>query len=233
MKFMNWHQLERLLIKLPITIIYSRLFGIYLVSNVIPDKKAVFIHIPKNAGTSIYQGLGLKQENMKHWTAAEFQIYLGARYKEFFKFAFVRHPWERFLSNYWYARMTHSFHHDPQREHKDLNLLRKASILDCANYLMAGKLCHGRKVYTHWSPQYHWLCNKNGELIVDWIGKVENILTDIAELSKEAGIDIRLAHLNASERQYNVEWTTDNRQAYAIIREYYSQDFKLFRYEDI
>ncbi|MBY0356358.1 MAG: sulfotransferase family 2 domain-containing protein [Candidatus Obscuribacterales bacterium] len=238
-------RLNRRIIKLvsilPIEIFNNRIARRYSSTCIMSKYNAIFIHIPKNAGTSIATALGLPDKSGHHWSASHYRLLLGTLYKKFFKFAFVRHPWERFLSNYWYAKAEYNYFHSPSDLHKDHELLKHASLLDCAQYLIAGKLQHGasgqppyeKDPCCHWSPQYKWLYDNKDQCIVDWIGKVEKIETDLTELSKRLNQRIELLHLNTSHRQHNVDWTEDNRRAYKLVRDYYAKDFELFGYEDI
>ncbi|MBY0359209.1 MAG: sulfotransferase family protein [Candidatus Obscuribacterales bacterium] len=223
---MNWHRVRRYLLEYPWQALNARVFGRYLVPNVVPGRKALFIHIPKNAGTSIYKALGLKYSD--HLTAREYKILLGPAYQNIFKFAFIRDPWERFLSNYWYAKMDKSYYHGgSQTQHQDHELLKEASLLECAQHLLAGRLVHGRKNHSHWEPQYKWLYDQNDVCIVDWIGRVEFLSKDVNELAAMLGMPLSIKHLNASERRHEIEWTEENKEALLLVRQYYEKDFAL------
>ena len=68
------------------------------------EKKYIFIHIPKNAGTSIEASLtGAEQwkDEEKHMTAWECKTKYGEQvWHEYFSFCVVRNPWDRLLSQY-------------------------------------------------------------------------------------------------------------------------------------
>ena len=78
------------------------------------SKKFIFIHIPKTAGTSIAAALRQYQNpkcnalhsnsfDRKHPTTNEIKTHLGEeRFNQYYKFAFVRNPWDRVLSNYYW-----------------------------------------------------------------------------------------------------------------------------------
>jgi hypothetical protein len=164
--------------------------------------ECIFIHIPKNAGTSIARFLGLKVTS--HLTLAELAE------TTFFKhnqntpiFAIVRHPLTRFLSLYNYARMDISYYHnniEPEKglygAHADYIRLRHSSIDEAIDLLVEGKLTHSRR-WNHWQPQVRWIqcsdesLNQKVRLI-----RQEHLAIDMGKLfGKEMP---ELPHLNTS-----------------------------------
>tara|TARA_R100000808_G_C2089225_1_gene110244 strand:+ start:169 stop:789 length:621 start_codon:yes stop_codon:yes gene_type:complete len=74
---------------------------------IIAEHKVIFIHIPKNAGTSIksYFGYDLtSKEKFKHSTIYEIKKEYPDLYKSYKKFAIVRNPYDRMIS--WYAYLS-------------------------------------------------------------------------------------------------------------------------------
>ena len=63
------------------------------------NKKYVFVHIHKTAGTSISINM-LKSGGIKYKNKHSFITELENEYKNYFKFSFVRNPWDRLVS--WY-----------------------------------------------------------------------------------------------------------------------------------
>lgn len=62
------------------------------------EHNAIFIHLPKSAGTSISRALALPSS--RHVQAADYRTTNPAKFARFFKFAFVRNPYDRLLSSY-------------------------------------------------------------------------------------------------------------------------------------
>ena len=98
--------------------------------------KFIFIHIPKCGGTSIEHSL-LKNENVTKITddvKQKYRIYYthggvdvqhrkidqfkDVREKDYFTFTFVRNPWERFLSEYFYIIKSENLWHRSQPNRK-------------------------------------------------------------------------------------------------------------------
>jgi len=81
----------------------------------VQNPKAIFIHIPKNAGTSISHWLrtNLESQNVKrkHDTYETAQLKYGKDLG--FSFAVVRNPWDRLVSSFHYnQRVFHSGRYD-------------------------------------------------------------------------------------------------------------------------
>jgi hypothetical protein len=62
--------------------------------------RCIFIHIPKTAGASI--ALSLFNEPPRHVHYRDFEIANPDKFRRYFKFAFVRNPWDRLVSSYFY-----------------------------------------------------------------------------------------------------------------------------------
>ena len=71
------------------------------------EKKLIFIHIPKNAGTSIIKALGVENLFMDK-TIKEYKEHYENYWKDYKKFTVVREPIDRFISAYKFARMDES-----------------------------------------------------------------------------------------------------------------------------
>ena len=76
-----------------------------------PEKKFLFIHPQKCAGTSLRHILRneysegvisdeLEPKGSGHWRAAEWANHIGPGIKNYYKFAVVRNPWDRAVSYY-------------------------------------------------------------------------------------------------------------------------------------
>lgn len=208
------------------------------VINVSHRYGVIFIHIPKNAGTSVAQALDLKESS--HHTARQIKKICPEEFDRFFKFSFVRNPWDRFLSLYNYARLDESAYHSSIRpekalygKHRDYDLLRSASLQECALYLVEGKLQHDEG-WNHWMPQAQWITNDDGKLIVDYVGRFESIEKDFEVVSKKVGLKRRIPIKNSSskrkreEKSYREYFDAETQK---IIHEYYKIDIELFGYD--
>lgn len=206
------------------------------IDNINQKSKFIFIHIPKNAGTSVFNSL--EMQISYHYTCAEYKQILGNKYSKYFKFCFVRNPFERFISLYNYARMEESYYHssiDPEKakygKHQDYDLLKKATLEEAVDLLLNNKLVHDN-FWNHWKPQADWVEDEQGNFIADYIGRVEDIRVDFQNICRilHLGSAKALPFLNTSQankKDYRNLINTATRQK---LENYYKRDLDLFGY---
>ena len=128
----------------------------------------IFIHIPKNAGTSIeifFRDHGDEYfYPEKHWTARQcIDKYGGLVWANSFKFSIVRNPWSRIYS-LWYNTT------EIKTKECFLNFLRAIS--------------QGRHFANQFiSSQLDWLIDYEGIINLDFIGRFENFLQKVEKKS--------------------------------------------------
>jgi hypothetical protein len=171
--------------------------------------RCIFVHVPKTGGQSIEKAfLQLHQltwqtraelllrpnpdpsrgpQQLAHLTAAE---YLSHRYidretfENYFKFAFVRNPWERLLSEY---RYRHPRHDMSFRRFVDERFASLDDYSDASRHVM---------------PQSKFLTDASGRRIVDFVGRFENLASDFAKVAGRLGLGTAaLGHHNRSTHE--------------------------------
>lgn len=138
----------------------------------------------------------------------------AAKYKDYFKFAFVRNPWDRVVSCY-FNKVVTKFH-PPFAEcfDKDFNYF--------VNYIARQDLT---KADIHIRLQTCLIPLKE----VDFIGKLENMENDFQYVLNTIGLnDIAIPHENVSGHDHYS--TYYNKKTKAIIAEKYKQDIQTFGY---
>jgi hypothetical protein len=200
----------------------------------------VFIHIPKTAGTSIErclldnnlisvgsQWLQGKIDNNEfkqskysnqywhHLNTCEVRQAIGKeQWSNYFKFTFVRNPWDRAVSFYYYI---------------------KQSIKN-PNSLSFGKTYPD--TFEDWvekqnlpSDQQSQITDSNGKIMVDFVGKFENLENDFKVVSSKLELpELKLEHLKKTNRQ-NYQTYYEKDRTIQIIADKYKQDIDLFGYE--
>jgi hypothetical protein len=208
--------------------------------------KCVFIHIPKTAGTSIEVALdmhGNKEDlglvpvsldantdtlfgkGLQHLTAVQIKNYFK-NFDKFFKFTFVRNPWDRFASATLYS--------GPGTKNKN-QISKKAFCRlgvkrfheSSENLEKRPTIKYGLK-HSHYTPQVEYIL-ENGEPIVDYIGRYENLKSDFDTICKKLKVKYTLEHRNSVERKHYTEYY--NNDAKQFVSEKYAKDIEYFGYK--
>ena len=75
-----------------------------------------------------------------------------------------------------------------------------------------------------------WLTNPNGKILVDFIGKFENLESDYDYICEKLNIkDHKLPHKNKSKRKNYREYYNDSTKQ--IIADWYKKDIDYFNYK--
>lgn len=185
-------------------------------------REVIFVHILKTAGTSVLNAID--QGFKLHLPASEIIRRVGREaFDNSYSFAFVRNPWDKVYSHYRYNVKTNQF-----------NMQTKP--ISFTDWVAA---CYGPEkdyYYYHRQIQYTdqitWLEDENGEQVVDFVGRFENLEQDFAHVCNELGIENNLQHLNKTihedgESEYRKVYTPETRD---LIEKAYARDIEHFNY---
>ena len=191
----------------------------------------VFISNPKTATRTIETALSSVQEEpeldslferglyrRRHVPAAVLQRILPARvWDNYFKFAFVRNPWDWFASLHYYSRAKREL--PPPRVP-----FRVDEVCDTYEHCR-----NSRGVpWCESACQHAYVCDANGRPLVDFVGRFEKLEEHFKHVVLSVGIDSRLSHLNrTSHPHYTTLYSARTR---ALIGRLYSQDISIFDY---
>lgn len=182
----------------------------------------IFIHVPKAAGTSINQAL--YGRTLGHFSAEEIRDNFSGFYHSAFVFSFVRNPWDRALSAYRFAKAgrTESMgivnpekYQIPEFRSFESFLFDwlPKNDLNCADFVF--------------QPQHRFVCDGNGEVITDYIGKVENIDNDIAVVEGKTGRSLKLGQSNKTKTAARYTESYLDQDMIDIVAEHYARDVEL------
>lgn len=177
--------------------------------------KFIFIHIPKTAGTSIYKWLNSGKVMMNyHHTALQYKDILKDSYKDFYKFAFVRNPWDRMVSFYRYYMLY------------DQNKLRKKPKKESFEAWL-GRLHEYKHVPL---TQLSYITDKSGNQMIDFIGRFENLKEDLRKISNtiEVKLPDKFYHEIPTHHSHYIEMY--NSETKKIVDELYKDDIDYFQY---
>ncbi len=201
--------------------------------------KPVFIHVSKNAGTSIVSAADGAITSAGHRTAASWIAGHGTATP---LFGVVRDPVDRVLSEYHYRRRRWSAGEDnPHLANLHLGFddwvratyegdeFRTRSFFE-----RTGVPYNPRNliddVLVWFIPQTRWLGGADGRLLVEDVLRFEQLAADWATFCAKYDIDRELVHVNTSQRPPRIEQEV-TRHTLDIIHEYYRVDFDRFGYE--
>ena len=207
----------------------------------ISDKnKFIFVHIRKSAGTSIRKIIEplcirrskdfltkiksqcrLEKDYHKFYFRAHGEIMVVKEimppeiFDSYFKFSFVRNPWARLVSEYEYIRRekTHGRH-------------GKVIKMDFKNYIKY----QAKRFDAH---QINMLADRKGALLMDFIGKLENLNDDWHHVCKQIDIPFSpLPHENRTKKKDFRSYYSDNEKS--MVENLWKRDIETFgyRFED-
>lgn len=194
--------------------------------NAFYKSKTIFIHVPKTAGVSLVKAIYGEVTLSGHRSFYFNSIVLNTKNEKYFSFSFVRNPFDRLYSTYMFLRKGGINEHDKLAFETHLSRFKNFE-----DFVLNGL---DRKIIyqiTHLIPQYKYLCDKKGRILVDFVGRFENLEKDVRLLSKELKNDIKLEHYNYNKkRNYKYSYTE------AMIKKVcriYKKDIDIFGYSFI
>lgn len=187
--------------------------------------KCIFVHIPKNAGLSVTYTL-FGNTGGSHRKIINYQeIFAPSTFKEYYKFAFVRNPWDRLVSTYSFLMKGGITEKD--KKWAEENIMHYP---DFTSFVKEWVNDTNIRKSLHFQYQFLFLKDKKGEIAVDFIGRFENINEDFKLVASKLGINRELNKTNSSQRDkgYKQYYTEETMR---IVENVYKQDIKLFNYK--
>ncbi len=209
------------------------------------DKRFIFVHVPKAAGTSINSALSMHDvffpvrsgnaaarvkhaesaglspataQLGEHATAKQFAAALGADdYKNYYSFGFVRNPWDVAVSWFHYRLINAQV-----AGHKEA---------EAAGNFQAYVRKHltGPEARRWVGLQYPFLVDETDAVAVSFVGRYETLTQDFGTVAARLNIaTLELDHFNQS---YHPTWTQlYTRETFEIVHALVATDAKLFGY---
>lgn len=167
--------------------------------------KKITRNINKNLNSSYF-----KELPPKHSTYEEYLNFFGKKYNNYFSFAFSRNPFSWQVSIFHYMK--------EQVNHPQHNIIKNFSFDE----------------YIYWrcnedhDLQNKFVFDKNKNLKISYLGKLENINNDFKFVCKELNIKNELKHINQTKHSnYRSYYSTLSEK---MILKYYEEDFDLLGY---
>jgi len=179
--------------------------------------RCIFIHQRKCAGTSIISAFGVPSKDkafhiyndgtlsddevVGHWYARDRQV------RDYFVFAVVRNPWDRFISGWKYLAKTSNrplneiFENLPRKGHDYRHLVR---------------------------PQLDTLVDRDGKFVPDFVIRYEKLSEGFDEVCRRLGVRLSLPHLNSGS--HDPYWTYYQDRTRELVQKLFAKDIEFFGY---
>ena len=188
-----------------------------------PDKhRCVFIHIPKTAGTSVVDSLFGQDSRHARWSV--YQQANPKKFQEYFKFCFVRNPWDRLLSAYLFLRRGGMNEADAAWAQQNL-----ADYDEFESFVLNWVNDQNIWKWVHFRPQYDWICDENQQCLMDFVGRMESIDADFQHVADRLRPSAKLPVKNRTRTDHYSTYYTDAMRD--IVARVYRVDIQMFDYE--
>ncbi|MDX1572016.1 MAG: sulfotransferase family 2 domain-containing protein [Xanthomonadales bacterium] len=200
------------------------------------EKQFIFVHVRKAAGSSMRRVLrpyavakssgrmnkllsraGLVRDYRRRWfrhhaALSDAQQSMPAdRFRSYFKFAFVRNPWDRLVSEYEFLR---GF-----PRHRRHQRAMQLSFPEFVRYQATRSDAY----------QFPMLCDRSGQVGMDFIGRFENLQADFDHVCHMLRLEpIELPHANRGETRDPAEYY--DAETIEFVRETWRDAVELFGY---
>lgn len=196
---------------------------------ILEKHKAVYLHIPKTAGTSLtavfnnkvnwkklYNDYLVGYDKKKglytqHLSLKQIQTVYNKNVDDYYVFCFVRNPWEKILSTFTYFHSKKNYSVEDIKNKHLMNFLNTPKWADPA----------------HKKTQVSFLESAT-EKQVDFIGRFESLEKDFKIVCDKLKIEYKLPSLNKSKHtHYSNYYTPETKK---IIEDVYGEDIEKFKY---
>jgi len=183
--------------------------------------KCIFIHIPKAAGTSV--ALTLFNQGSSHIPWFDYYNANPDKFRRYYKFSFVRNPWDRVVSTYFFLKRGGM--NEADAAWAKANLANYPTFESFVKGWLNEDNIHS---WEHFRPQYYFICDEEGRVQVDFVGRVENMEHDFNVVAARLGCSRPLAKVNVGNlKHYSQYYTEESRE---IVARVYARDVELFKY---
>ena len=176
---------------------------------IIDKYKTIFIHIPKNAGTSIetlFANDSFRIQPNKHANIFEIKRKFKNSYNNYKKFTIIRNPYDKMVSWYFYLKR---------------NLGKNYKVIEFNEWIKdPSKFWHIDDPINFLDPQHTWI-DETVSII-----KYENLNKELNKFFKEK---IDLPVTNKSNHEHFLNYY--NKESLNIIYDRYKEDFKKYNYK--
>ena len=208
--------------------------------------KIIFVHIPKTAGQTIEKSLNifgednngkskasmdllygiLNGKSLQHLTIQEIKKIRESEFRIYKKIAFVRNPFDRIISEYFW-RM--KYFGKKIVKFKDFLVEEVIPRKNGIPKIMKNFYKHEnivKLVDDHYMDQHKFITDNKGNIIVDFIGRFENLNDDF---KKACGLELINQKIQCTKHNNYKEYYDSETKL--LVEKCYKKDLELFKYE--
>jgi len=192
--------------------------------TIVSTKKYVFIKVYKTGGTTIQHELekndsgatrlqrirdGIKTFHIESsWIKENKFSELSLDWDEYFKFGFVRNPWDRELSNYF-------FNNGKLKPPEDISFKEWLNI----------NLRKDGIIHDHNTPQCDYLTD------VNYVARFENFAEEVKYLFNRIGVPMSQPLMHIYKTEHKPYWEYYDDADIIKVHEWYKKDIELYNYK--
>lgn len=213
------------------------------------DKKYIFFHVPKNAGTAMYRIFGSPSGYFDWHAPAKVVKSVLPDFDKYYRFGFLRNPWSRMVSLY--VRFIET---DERAKAYNNGKGLSHTPADFELWLINHDDSENRRAYqngtrwfgqsAHWEtsisttrkPQLDYLTDDDGKLLLNEVGRFEDMGVGLAKICSRItalrGVVMNPVMPMVRKGNYSKPYREFyNPTSQAFIAEHFKKDIKFFDYE--
>jgi hypothetical protein len=191
--------------------------------------KCIFLHIPKTAGLAVSKTL-FGSHGPSHlnygWFVENFGIHTV---KAYYKFTFVRNPWDRLHSAYFFLKKGGINEDNVEFAQKNLSHLNSFE-----QFVMEWLDEQSMDSYWHFIPQYKFITSSKNpnNIMADFVGRFENLDNDFKIVANRLGFkNISLKYVNVNSEKGSTYLKDYSKEMIDKVADLYRQDIQLLNYK--
>jgi hypothetical protein len=194
------------------------------------ENRCIFVHIPKCAGISVSMSL-FGNLSGGHTPLRRYSLVFDrTEFRSYFKFAFVRNPWDRLVSGYHYLRDgpgLSAIAKSPELLERMRTMVEEFPDFD--SFVKGWVSPENIASVFLFVPQYQFVCINGTVAEMDFIGRYENLVRDYDHVRSRIGVGKPLTWLNRtrSGQTFLDHYTETTRK---IVEHVYAEDIRMFGY---
>jgi chondroitin 4-sulfotransferase 11 len=157
---------------------------------------------------------------------------IATAYANYFRFAFVRNPWDRLVSCYKDKINYETAHVYNRYKNPFVSYLQQKGLykrdMEFREFVEIVSQIPDEEAEGHIRSQYTYLEDRQGKILADFIGRFENLANDLQVIASRMGVRLTLPHLRRTThgdyREYYDDFTIE------AVRRRYAKDVLLFKY---